>query len=399
MDSEKRQDEPTAEQITAWFKRRFGNDFNPTDKQKEWVKTNWGRSEVPNEEWVTTLPPVEKEVNGIKYVLKHGRYGTWASEQALTLKEWAEVLPLDPNEPEWSKRAAKELQELMKYEDDLKKDIVTAQDITPPEWLVEGIFPKNTLNFIAGDAGIGKTLLTLQMSACLISGKPFLGHKSTKSKVLLIERDEPLHLIKEKIDKQSVEFTELQELEIYKGAIRIDENPDKLKLLIYLTKPDVVFIDSFSAIHHKDENSAMEMRSVLDCLRDVTSVFGVTVICIHHFARTYEPKQKGHLRGSTLIEAQSDFALGMDKSKGQLMLRPLKARGVFEPISLMFDKETLTYNVSGKLSEPNKTILRQTRVSELLEAGTSEEEIREIIKSEFSVVGKTVQRDLKKIKS
>ena len=307
------------------------------------------------------------------------------------------MLPLDPNEPEWSKRAAKDLEEWEKYKPELARDLVASENITPPAWLIKDMLPKRTLNFIGGDAGIGKTLLTLQMAACLMTGQEFLGHKTEMSQVLLIERDEPLHLLKDKLDKQSARYPELSGLVIYKGAIRLDDNPVKLKSLVRFVRPDVVFVDSFSAIHYKDENSAMDMRPVLDCLRDITDVYGVTIVCIHHFARTYEPKKKGHLRGSTVIEAQSNFAIGIDKTNGELFLRPLKARGVFEPIKLVFNKDNLTYDASGAFTKGTQKQLRHQRIRELREEGVSDDEISGIIEGEFQCSAKTIKRDFKDV--
>jgi KaiC/GvpD/RAD55 family RecA-like ATPase len=381
-----------SEKQEEWFKKRFGTDFIPTEEQKAWVKENWGRKKVPKEEWESVLPPVERVVEGVYYELKHGHYGTWTSDIALTLKEWQEYVPLDPNEPEWSKRAAKDLEEWEKYKHELARDLVASENITPPEWLIKDMLPKKTLNFIGGDAGIGKTLLALQMAACLMTGQDFLGHTTTRSEVLLIERDEPLHLLKDKIDKQRARYQELSGLAVYKGAIRVDDNPEKLRSLVRFVRPDVVFIDSFSAIHYKDENSAMDMRPILDCLRDITDIYGITIVCIHHFARTYEPKKKGHLRGSTVLEAQSDFAIGMDKTKGELFLRPLKARGVFEPIKLMFHKDNLTYDASGTLTKGTQKQLRQQRIRELGDEGASDDEIASIIESEFHCSRKTISR-------
>ncbi|MFC1914589.1 AAA family ATPase [Chloroflexota bacterium] len=177
----------------------------------------------------------------------------------------------------------------------------------------------------------------------------------------------------------------------------MDENPDKLKLLVQFTKPDVVVIDSFSAIHYKEENSAMEMRPILDRLRGITEMFGITMICIHHFARTYESGKRGHLRGSTVIEAQSDFALGMHKSQTQLFLSPLKARGVFEPINLAFDKQTLTYDAFGTLTKGNKKIARQHKILTLQKQDIAEGGIIAIITEEYRCTKKTVQRDLSEL--
>jgi len=397
MTSEAEQTTPTSEQVEAWFKTRFGEEFNPSQGQKVWVKENWGRDNVTKEEWESVLPPICKVIDGMSYVLEHGHYGTWTSDVAYTLKEWEDVLPLDPNEPEWSRKAAKDLAEWEKFKHELAKDLVVSENITPPDWLIKDMLPKRTLNFIGGHSGIGKTLLTLQMAACLMTGQSFLGHTTERSRVLLIERDEPLHLLKDKMDKQSARYPELKGLPVYKGAIRIDDNPEKLRLLVRYVRPDVVFIDSFSAIHYKDENSAMDMRPILDCLRDITDIFGITIVCIHHFARTYEPKKKGHLRGSTVIEAQSDFAIGMDKTNSELFLRPLKARGVFNPIKLVFNKDNLTYDASGIFTKGTQKQLRQQRIRDLRQEGTGDDEIAGIIEKEFSCSPKTIWRDFKDI--
>src|SRR5262249_11284853 len=45
----------------------------------------------------------------------------------------------------------------------------------PVRWLVPGYFPQGKLVLLAGDGGHGKSALTLDMAACLTTGRPCLG--------------------------------------------------------------------------------------------------------------------------------------------------------------------------------------------------------------------------------
>ena len=47
----------------------------------------------------------------------------------------------------------------------------------PParDWMVEGCFMKGTVGLVAGDGGIGKSLLMQQLATCAVLGRPWLG--------------------------------------------------------------------------------------------------------------------------------------------------------------------------------------------------------------------------------
>jgi len=340
-----------------------------------------------------------KEVPAVRYV--KNKYGQLVSEQAMTLREWEEQTPLDPNECEESKELAKALREHMAKIEELTKefaaDIVTIGDIAPREWLIEGILPRGTLNFIGGDPGIGKTLLVLQMAACLMTGQPFLGRDTSTAKVFLVERDESMEGIKDKITKQLIRYPVLERMEIYSGQLRLDDKSFKLSNLVLFKMPEVLFIDSYSSLHYKDENSASEMRPILDCLRSVIDEFGTTIVCIHHFTRSRESGKKGHLRGSTAIEAQADFALGLEKGGKELFLKPLKVRGEFEDIKLLMDKKTLTFDASERVTKGSKMMQRYRFIQSLLVDKTPREHIIKMVANKFEISERQVQRDLKSL--
>lgn len=268
--------------------------------------------------------------------------------------------------------------------------IMTVKDIKSREWLIEGLLPKNSLMFIGGDAGIGKTCLALQMATCLISGMPFLGITTKQSSVIFWELDESPESIKDKIEKLSQVYPALEWLPLYFEPIRIDQDPYLFKLFVGLNKPDVLFIDSFSAIHYQNENESYKMRPILDCLREVANS-GTTIVALHHYSRVYEPNIPRHIRGSTVIEALSDFIIGMDRKGNFITLTPLKFRAERLPIQKLRQTKNLAFVPAHS---------REAEIIKLIGIGKPPSEIINIIVNIYgdkpATVKKAIQRTLKK---
>jgi RecA-family ATPase len=49
------------------------------------------------------------------------------------------------------------------------------QPVPPRRWIVEGLIPAGNVTMLAGDGGLGKSLLALQLLTCTAIGKPWLG--------------------------------------------------------------------------------------------------------------------------------------------------------------------------------------------------------------------------------
>ena len=64
-----------------------------------------------------------------------------------------------------------------------------SEDLKPPKWVVEGIIPTGTIVLIAGDAGVGKSVMNLAEGLHVALGRPFLGHKTVQSRVLYFDEE------------------------------------------------------------------------------------------------------------------------------------------------------------------------------------------------------------------
>lgn len=58
------------------------------------------------------------------------------------------------------------------------------KDIPDRKWLVEDLIPSHSVTMLAGDGGLGKSLLSLQLMACCASGKPWLGRRTAHVKAM-----------------------------------------------------------------------------------------------------------------------------------------------------------------------------------------------------------------------
>lgn len=68
--------------------------------------------------------------------------------------------------------------------------------IEPQEWIIEGMIPSLTTTSLAGDGGLGKSLLAMQAMTCCATGKIFLTHDTVKCKTIGLfceDRENQLH--------------------------------------------------------------------------------------------------------------------------------------------------------------------------------------------------------------
>lgn len=62
----------------------------------------------------------------------------------------------------------------------------------PPNWLVENLFYKGSMIVLAGDAGVGKSILGYTAAISIAAGLPLLGLQSTQERVLYFDEENSL---------------------------------------------------------------------------------------------------------------------------------------------------------------------------------------------------------------
>ena len=237
--------------------------------------------------------------------------------------------------------------------------IVRMSDVKPElvEWLWSDRFAIGKLTLIAGDPGLGKSLITLDMAARLSRGTPWPDaldeHVLVGGTVLLSAEDDPGDTIRPRLDAAGADASKIA---VMTGITRHDSEGDildsfnlasdlsALELAIEQT-PDcrLVVIDPITAyLGRTDSYKNAELRGLLAPLAELAQRRRVVVVAVTHL-RKGEGAAIYRTMGSLAFVAAARAAWGVVKDKDnprrRLML-PIKN-------NLAPDVQGLAYAIGG----------------------------------------------------
>lgn len=188
------------------------------------------------------------------------------------------------------------------------------------EWLIENIWVDKSRGLLAGNPGVGKTWLALDMLISVASGQPFLGQYPVKQgAVLLVEEESSelnlsrrLHSLARARGLKDSDLTNL-----YLLTRQFTKIPKDLKELFHVMAGldiKLVVFDSLRRFHHCDENSSSEMQEVLDGFAKLNVMTEASIVLIHHLAKNTDFNKPlfERLRGSSDLWAWRDCLIGVE---------------------------------------------------------------------------------------
>jgi len=205
-------------------------------------------------------------------------------------------------------------------------------------WLISELLPEAAVTLLTGDSGVGKSTFALALAAAVANGQGFVGKETRKRKVVYLDRENPLAVVKERLHRMGIGPTE--NLTIWGGWLHQEAPAPTAATIVDFAQrhtPLIVF-DSLVAFHPGSEQDATETRRFLHSFRRLANL-GATVLVIHHTgkadtARTY--------RGSSDIKASVDLAYVLERvaeepaqGLGRLRLCPFKNRLAQETTALV----------------------------------------------------------------
>lgn len=207
-------------------------------------------------------------------------------------------------------------------------------------WLVQGYMPKGKLSLLAGQGGAGKSLITLDLAACVSRGRACLGLNYDPPEardVLLANCEDDLkdtirprlraaganldrvHLIKGTIgaEGKQVAFNlcHLPEIEAH-----LQRHPE---IGLVIVDPAGAFTGGSGFDDHRDS----EVRKVLGPLSDLAGRHGVAILLVMHFSKGTTAKAVNKVMGSAGYTNASRAAFSVQTSQdnpGQRVLGVLK---------------------------------------------------------------------------
>ncbi|MHB9019393.1 MAG: AAA family ATPase [Minisyncoccota bacterium] len=202
-------------------------------------------------------------------------------------------------------------------------DLAERQLPVEKEYISEGILPRESVWLVSAYAKSYKTMLALNAALCLASGEPFLGWDVPDPvPVLYIQEEINIHTMQNRI-RRMIRAMECQvpfsNLHIVQGrGLKLTRRGGwkRVRKLLAKYHPDVVFFDPLYKFHDGEENSAKEMKALLDRFDDLIEEFGCSIVVVHHHGKPSKERSTGAamIRGSSVILDYVDTSMRLERT-------------------------------------------------------------------------------------
>ena len=190
------------------------------------------------------------------------------------------------------------------------------------EWLIDNIWTDKSRGLIAGNPGVGKTWLALDMLISVASGGLCMGkYPSKKGAVLLVEEEASELNLSRRLHAMArargLKDTDLDNLFLLtRQFTKIPEDTKELFHLIATLDIKLIVFDSLRRFHGCDENSSSEMQIVLDSFARLSIMTDASIVLIHHLAKGGRESDNRpifeRMRGSGDLWAWRDCIIGVE---------------------------------------------------------------------------------------
>jgi AAA domain len=195
-------------------------------------------------------------------------------------------------------------------------------------WSVEEMIAQGSVTLICAESGTGKTWYGYYLAGCVAHGLPVIGLKSRRSKVLYVDGENPLYVVKQRLFDLGIQDT--ADLAIWGGWVGDPPPSPNNPLVVNFAREykGLIIYDSLIEFHPGSEQSSTETRSFMRQFR-VLANLGATIVVLHHTGKADSSKQ---YRGSSDIKAVVDTAYLLEKDSddperlGKLSLTCFKGR-------------------------------------------------------------------------
>ena len=219
---------------------------------------------------------------------------------------------------------------------ELKSESDTWADRPPVSWIVENIIVSGSVSMVTGDAGSGKTWLSLDMAVAIARGEDWLGMQTIQGPVLIVDEESGNHRLATRLKKILVGHgggpeSPTPHYYFSMQGTNIEKDAGEIEKIIIEKEIKFVVVDALmDVVLGADENSVKEMMPTFSMLRKISEITGVTFWVIHH----NDKSGKGY-RGSSAIKGSVDTMLEVLKSENSdsIKIKSAKVRDG-EPVTI-----------------------------------------------------------------
>jgi|GEM_PF-5897546 len=210
--------------------------------------------------------------------------------------------------------------------------------LPPPQWLVHGLVPLESVGVLYGPSGSLKSFLAFHLAACCATGReafPEYGCKDADAFYIAAEGGHGFKLRTQAWIKHH--GTKPDRLHLLPGSVYLDKDGEAEKLaeevnaLSLSDDRKLIVVDTLSANFTGKENTDDVARFLQRCAK-LARMCTATVIIVHHTGKDGDKQERGHYS----IRANADFSIRMDRTPegAKVEVQKLKDADVGQPLHL-----------------------------------------------------------------
>lgn len=212
------------------------------------------------------------------------------------------------------------------------------ENLSDPEWTVEGVVPSRSLGLFYGSPGVGKTFVAMDLAFSIATDTDWCGRTVTPGAVVYVIA-EGITGLKQRVKawKHAQGIDRVQRIYFVTEKVQLAEQGEvsrfigDLKEQIQEPIALVIFDTLARCFVGGEENSAKEMGVLVDSAERIRKELDAAVMLVHHTTK----KGQGE-RGSSALRGATDTMLSLQSGSGDIILRCEKQKDAqaFKPITL-----------------------------------------------------------------
>jgi putative DNA primase/helicase len=190
----------------------------------------------------------------------------------------------------------------------------------PPRWLIKGWLEQDVLCMVHGPSGAGKSFVVLDWCLHIASGQPVWNGSKINAGNVVYLAGEGHYGIRRRIAAW-LQHNNTTEASMWLSRTGCDINTaegyhkvvESIRALAVI--PSVIVVDTVHRFMNGDENSAQDVKTMIDACNGLMREFGCTVVLVHHTGVSEEAQHRA--RGSSSWRGALESEYSVVPSKGE----------------------------------------------------------------------------------
>jgi hypothetical protein len=202
---------------------------------------------------------------------------------------------------------------------------VEIRDTPMPRAVISGWLYEDTLAWIKGPPGGGKSLTAVDMAGCVVTGRPWHGHPVQQGNVLYLVLEGKASIAQRVAAWMTHNGVVPQGKTFSPMAVNLLDNAyaQAIADIAYWLKPKLIVVDTQArATPGAEENSSKDMGILVANLDYIRSACQACILVVHHEGRAGQ-----HLRGSTALPGAASTIIDAEKTGMTVTLTTQESKG------------------------------------------------------------------------